>query len=297
MDLTRTGIIGARRKGQTVRLALPPIFFAALALAPISQASGSQSVRIDTRNGTAASLSGLVTVIPAPDSLLLTTRRDWASWPVVYEWRVSLGPTESLAQLSDGSVAVVAPWPPDIIGPGDGTDYTSPAGAPGERDPSADPPPLPASDPYRYSADPDGSMAADEALHDVGPFDPAYPDEYLPDTGSDDPADPDSPANANSGPPPGRDTSDTADASDNERVPEFDHLDALWEAEASRSDQIVALIAAPKATDALGLRVAAWLKVTGPESVELRFGPGFASAFPLTATSSLTFNPDASTLR
>ena len=262
----------------------------------MSQASGPQSARIDADNGTADSLSSFVTVTTAPDSLLLETRRDWALWPAVYEWRVSLGPTESLAQLSDGSVAVVSPWPFDVIGPGDGTDYTSPDGTPGERD-LADPAPLPASDPYRYSADPDGSMAADEALHDVGPFDPAYPDEYLPDTGSDDPSDPDSPANANTGPPPGRDTSDTADASDNEPVPEFDHLDAIYEAEASRSDQIVALIAAPQATDALGRRLAAWLKVTGPESVELRFGPGFASVFPLTGNSSLTFNPDASTAR
>jgi hypothetical protein len=140
-------------------------------------------------------------------------------------------------------------------------------------------------------------MAADEALHDVGPFDPAYSDEYLPDAGSDDPTDPDSPANANSGPPPGRDTSDATDASDNEPVPEFDHLDAIYEAEASRSDQVVALIGAPQATDALGRRLAAWLRVTGPDSVELRFGPVLVSAFPLTATSSLTFNPDAYTPR
>ena len=69
------------------------------------------------------------------------------------------------------------------------------------------------------------------------------------------------------------------------------------EAEASRSDQIVALIGAPQTTDALGRHVAASLRVTGLDSVELRFGPVFASAFPLTATSSLTFNPDAYTPR
>jgi hypothetical protein len=268
----------------------------ALLLAPMSHAFGSQSARIDADSGTAESLGGVVTVTPAPGSLLITTRRDWAPSPVVFEWRVFLRPTESLAQLTGGSVAIVAPWPADVLGPGDGTDYTSPAGTPGERS-LADPAPMSASDPYRYSADPDGSMAADEALHDVGPFDPRYSDEYLPDTGSDDPTDPDSPANANSGPPPGRDTSDATDASDNERVPEFDPLDEIYEAEASRSDQIVALIAAPKATDALGRRVGAWLRVTGPDSVELRFGPGFASAFPLTATSSFTFNPDAYTTR
>jgi hypothetical protein len=262
----------------------------------MAQASGSQSAHIDADHATAESLSSFVTVIPAPGSLLLKTRRDWASSPAVYEWRVLLSPTESLAQLSDGSIAVVAPWPPDVIGPEDGTDYTSPAGTPGERS-VAEPPPLPASDPYRYSADPDGSMAADEALHDVGPFDPAYPDEYLPDTGSDDPDDPDRPANADSGPPPGSDTSDTTDASDNERVPESSPLDPLYEAEGSRSDQVVALIAVPRATDALGRHLDARLKVTGPESVELRFGPEFASAFPFTATSSLTFNPDASTAR
>jgi hypothetical protein len=262
----------------------------------MAQASGSQSARIDADHGTAESLSGVVTVTPAPDTLFLTTRHDWASSPVVYEWWVALSPTESLTQLSDGSVAVVAPWPPDILGPGDGTDYTTPAGTPGERS-LADPPPLPPSDPYWYSADPDGSMAADEALHDVGPFDPRYSDEYLPDTGTDDPTDPDSPTNANSGPPPGSDTSDATDPSDNGPVPEFDHLDAIYEAEASRSDQIVALIGAPQATDALGRRVVVRLRVKGPDSVELRFGPLFVSAFPLTATSSLTFNPDASTAR
>lgn len=240
-------------------------------------------------------MSGAVTVNSAPDSLLLTTRRDWASSPAVYEWRVSLSPTESLVQLSDGSVAVVAPWPADITGPDDGTDYMSPEGSPGEADHTMAP--LPASDPYRYSADPDGSMAADEALHDVGPFDPRYPDEYLPDTGSDYPSDPDSPANANSGPPPGRDTSDPTDASDNEPVPEVDALDAIYEAEASRSDQIVALIGAPQATDAFGRRLPVRLGVKGRDSVELRFGLLFVSAFPLTATSRVTFNPDASTSR
>jgi hypothetical protein len=266
-------------------------------LTPLSQASAPRSGRIDADTGMAVAASRAATVTAAPGGLVLTTRRDWPFWPLKYEWRVSLRPTESLTQLADGSVAVVAPWPPDIIGPGDGTDYRSSASDPGGQAQSLEPPSLPASDPYLHSADPDGSMAADEALHDVGPFDPAYSDEYVPDTGSDDPADPDSPANANSGPPPGRDTSDATDASDNEPVPEFDDLDAIYEVEASRSDQVVALIGAPQATDALGRRVAAWLRVTGPDSVELRFGPLVVSAFPLTATSSLTFNPDAYTPR
>ena len=127
------------------------------------------------------------------------------------------------------------------------------------------------------------------------PSTPATRDEYLPETGSDDPDDPDSPANANNGPPPGSDTSDTVEPSDNEPVPEFSPLDALYEAEASRSDQIVALIAAPHATDALGRRVVARLSVSGSDVVELRVAPVFPPAFPLSATASLTFNPDAST--
>jgi hypothetical protein len=276
-----------------VRLALPAILFTAVLVAPTAEASSALSARLDIDRGKAVSLSSFVTVTESPGSLLLTTRRDWVSSPALSEWKISLGLTESLAQLPDGSVAIVAPWPPDITGPGDGTDYTSPEGSPGETDHTMAP--LPESDPYRYSADPDGSMAADEALHDVGPFDPRYSDEYLPDTESDDPTDPDSPANANSGPAPGPDTSDPIDASDDEYVPESDPLDAIYEAEASRSDQIVALIGAPQASDALGRHVAARLRVTARDSVELRFGPGFVFVFPLTATSSVTFNPDAST--
>lgn len=278
-----------------MRPALPTILFTALLLAPTAQASETQSARVDVDRGKAEPLNGFVTVTATPDGFRLTTRREWPSSPWVYEWKVTLSLTESLAQLPNGGVAIVAPWPPDILGPGDGTDYTPPQGTPGEADHTM--PPLPASDPYRYSADPDGSMAADEAMHDVGPFDPRYSDEYVPDTGSDDPTDPDSPATANSGPAPGPDTSDPVDPSDNEYVPESDPLDAIYEAEASRSDQIVGLIAAPQATDALGRRVVVQLKVKGPSSVELRFTPLFVSAFPLTATSSVTFNPDASTAR
>lgn len=265
---------------------------AALIFTPLSQGFASPSALVEPDTGTAVSLSPSTDATPEPGRVVLTVRREWASSPTQYEWRIALGPTESLAELADGSVAVVAPWPADVLGPGDGTEY--PASDPGETD-FAPPPPLSASDPYRYSADPDGSMAADEALHDVGPFDPRYPDEYLPDTGHDDPDDPDSPANANSGPPPKANTTDTVEPSDNEPVPESSPLDALFEAEALRSDQIVALIAPPAAADALGRRVAARLSVSMPDLVEVRFGAVFTAAFPLSATAAVTFNPDAYT--
>lgn len=277
-----------------LRVVIPATVAAALILTPLSQASAPRSARIEPDAGTAVSLGPYTDVRSKPGRIVLGVRREWASSPTAYELKIALGPTESLAKLPDGSIAIVAPWPADVLGPGDGTDYMSPASDPGERE-LLPPTPLPVSDPYRYSADPDGSMAADEALHDVGPFDPAYPDEYLPDTGSDDRDDPDSPANANSGPPPRADTSDTVEPADNERVPEFSPLDALYEAEASRSDQIVALLAAPQAADALGRRVAARLGTSAPDIVELRFASVFPPAFPVSATSSLTFNPDAST--
>lgn len=267
---------------------------AALIIVPLSAASGSPSAHIYADTGTAESLDASTTVTSAPDSLVLTTQMASQTASTVYGWQVSLGPTEALTQLSDGSVAVVAPWPADVTAPGDGTDYTSPAGAPGPKD-GSDPPPLSESDPYALSADPDGSMAADEALHDVGPFEPAYPDEYVPDTGSDDPSDPDSPANANTGPPPGADTADTTSPSDDEIVPEADRLDALYQAEASRSDQIVALISSPQATDAIGQPVPASLSISAPDTIDVQFGPSLSAAYPFTATSSVTFNPDAET--
>jgi hypothetical protein len=113
----------------------------------------------------------------------------------------SAGPATRPATQVDAGISSTSP--------DDGTDYTSPGSTPGERT-EAPPPPLPDGDPYEFSADPDGSMAADEAQHYVGPFDPAYSEEYLPDPGSDDPTDPESPENANRGPPPGPDTTDTS---------------------------------------------------------------------------------------
>ena len=157
-----------------LRVVIPATFAAALILTPLSQASAFRSARIEADAGKAVSLSLTTEVSSRPDRIVLRVRRDWASSPTVYQWRILRGPTESLAELPDGSVAIVAPWPADVLGPGDGTDYMSPATDPGERE-VAPPAPLPPSDPYRYSADPDGSMAADEALHDVGPFDPALP--------------------------------------------------------------------------------------------------------------------------
>lgn len=275
-----------RMKGPTVRAIVPTTLLAALILAPLSLASGPPSARIDADDATARALTRSSSVASTSDSLIVTARREWAFSPAAPEWRITLSPNESLARLPDGSIAVVAPWPPN---PGDGTYYP-----PEDDSVSRDPPPLPANDPYRYSADPDGSMAADEAQHDVGPFDPAYSDEYLPDPWAvDDPSDPDSPVNANTGPPPEADTSDRLEPSDNEPVAEADALDALYEAEASRPDQIVALIAPPQATDALGRRIPARLTITGRESVELRFEPTLIAALPFTATSRLTFNPDA----
>lgn len=227
--------------------------------------------------------SGRVT--PAADRVL-TARRDWASSPTGYQWRIALSAMESLASLPDGSVAVVAPWPPN---PGDGTYYP-----PEDSSIGRDPPPLPANDPYRYSADPDGSMASEEALHDVWPFDPRYPEEYLPDPWAvGDPSDTDDPVNANSGPPPTTDTSDPVEPSDNEPVPETDPLDAVYNAEDTRTDQVVALIERPHATDALGRAIPARLVITAPEIVELRFAPVLTAAFPFTASARLTFNPDA----
>ena len=208
---------------------------------------------------------------------MLTARRDWAVSPTEYDWRLELSETESLARLPDGSVAVVAPWPP---GSGDGTYY------PPENDSvPRDPPSLP-TDPYRHSADPDGSMAAEEALHNVGPFDPRYPGEYLPDPWADDPTGPEDP-------PPKADTSDPIEPSDNEPVAEVDPLDALIDAEAVRSDQIVALLGVPRATDALGRRIPVRLVINHANTIEVRFEPALAAAFPLTATSRITFNPDA----
>jgi hypothetical protein len=137
-------------------------------------------------------------------------------------------------------------------------------------------------------------MAADEKLHDVGPFDPAYADEYLPDPWAvDDSSDPDSPVDPDAGPPAEADASDPIEPSDNEPVPEVDALDALYDAEASRSDQIVAMIAAPQAKDALGRRIPVQLAITASNTVELRFGPVLAATFPFTASSRVTFNPDA----
>jgi hypothetical protein len=212
-----------------------------------------------------------------------------ASSPTTFDWQVSLGPTESLTQLADGSVAVVAPWPTDVLGPDDGTDYTSSGPAPA-------PQPLPSPDPYEFSADPDGSMAADEAMHNMGPFDPAYADEYIPDFGIDDPSDPDSLENANSGPPPGPDTSDPTDPSDDELVAESDGHDALYAAEESRSDQVVALIAPPHAVDNLGNTVPSSLSITAPDTVKLTVGPVVnGPQYPLLATSGISFNSDADT--
>jgi hypothetical protein len=209
------------------------------------------------------------------EGLRLTARVQEASSPTTLRWHVALGQDETLTQLGNGSIAVVAPWPAD---PGDGTTYPP-------EDTHVMPPP-PADDPYAKSADPDGSMAADEAMHDVGPFDPAYSDEYLPDTGHDAPNDPDSPANANSGPAPGPDTSgDTTDPSDNEVVPESDPTDAVYAAEESRNDQVIALIPAPRAK---GGR--AFFAIVAPDTVELTVGP---SAHPLVVTADVIFNPDA----
>jgi hypothetical protein len=241
---------------------------------PLSRASGPSSAPVATDKGSTQPLTRSTTVRPRSD-LILTAHRERASSPAAYKWHFALSAKESLTKLADGRIAVVAPWPPNE---GDGTDYSSPDGTPGERVTSG-PPPLPASDPYRYSADPDGSMAAEEALHDVGPFDPAYADEYLPDPSSDAAEEPDAPT-------------DGLVPSD-EPVPEMDPLDAIYAAELSRDDQIVALIDSPQATDALGRRVVVRLRITGPDTVEVRFRPSSTAAFPLTATARLTFNPDA----
>jgi hypothetical protein len=270
------------------------ILGAALIVVPLSSATGTPSAKIYADSGTAESLSPSTVVTKTDDGVSLTIQRTSATSPNAYDWQVSLSPTESLTMLSDGSVAVVAPWPADVTGPDDGTDYMSPESA-GDSTEFRDMPPLPLTDPYTSSADPDGSMAADEALHDVGPFDPAYPDEYLPDFGSDDPTDPDSPANANSGPPPGPDTTDTTDPSDDEPVPETDRLDTIYEVEASRSDQIIALISRPQGMDALGQPVPASLHVIAADTVELVFEPAARPTFPLSVTSNVTFNPDADT--
>jgi hypothetical protein len=261
---------------------------AALLLTPASHASGLPSGRIDADKAKAEALTTFTSFTSTRDSLIATARREWASSPTAYEWRFALGASESLARLPDGGIAVVAPWPPDK---GDGTVYPpSDSGQIG----TSDPPPLPADDPYRYSADPDGSMAAEEKLHDVGPFDPRYPDEYLPDPWAiDDATDPDSPINANTGPPPEADTSDPVQPSDNEPVPEVDALDKLYDAEAARSDQVVAMIVPPQAWDLLGRPIPVRLVITAPNAVELRFAPVLTAAFPFTASARLIFNPDA----
>ena len=259
--------------------------FAALILTPFSHASSAPSARVEADTAKLQALTPATTVTPLRDSQIVTTRREWASSATAYEWRFALGAKESLARLPEGSIAVIAPWPPN---PGDGTYY------PPEDPPGREPPPLPANDPYRYSADPDGSMAREEALHDVGPFDPRYPDEYLPDPWAvGDPSDPDDPVNANSGPPPKLDTSDPVERSDNEPVLETDALDAVYNAEAARSDQIVALIERPRARDALGREIPVRLVITQANAVELRFAPVLTAAFPFTASARFVFNPDA----
>jgi hypothetical protein len=223
-----------------------------------------------------------------PDRTTALSVRVGPASPTAFTWHVVLGPTESLTRLGDGRIAVLAPWPPDLVDPEDENDTNYPTY------PVPEAPPLSSSDPYRFSADPDGSMAADEAMHDVGPFDPAYADEYIPDPGRDDPDDLDSPENANSGPPPGPDTSDPVEPSDSEPVSELDPLDALNNVEAARSDQFVALISAPYALDALNRRIPARLTVAGPDMIELTAGPALiAPAYPLVVTSSIVFNPDA----
>ena len=234
------------------------VFAATLVAVPLSRGTTMPSMQIFPDRGTVVSTSSSATVSSTPDRIKLSVHSSLAL-------RVRLGPNESLAQLPDGSIAVVAPWPADLMGPGDGTEYP-----PSETDHR--PAPLPKQDPYAHSADPDGSMTADEAKHDVGPFDPAYADEYKPDPWAEDPAD------ATLGPPPGRDTSDPVEPSDNEVVPESDSLDAIYEVEGSRSDQVVVLIAP-------GQNVV--LRITARDMVEVTLS-GVASI-------GISFNPDADT--
>jgi hypothetical protein len=242
-----------------VRTLVAIVFAATLVVIPLSRGTTTPAVQLFPDRGTAVSTSSSTTVSSTPDGVRLSVHSSLAL-------HVRLRPNESLAQLRDGSIAVVAPWPAELLGPGDGTYYP-----PSETDHR--PAPLPKDDPYAHSADPDGSMAADEAMHDVGPFDPAYADEYKPDLWAEDPAD------VSLGPPPGRDTSDPIEPSDNEVVPASDSLDAIYAIEASRPDQVVALIA-PVGQNAV-------LRITARDMVEVTL-TGVASI-------GISFNPDADT--
>jgi hypothetical protein len=243
--------------------------------------------------GTAQANSTSVSAPVTADGNTISARVDSPSSEPSFIVQIHLSTPESVIQLADGSVAVVAPWPADVTGPDDGSDYTSPSMDPGESDGTVAQAQPAAPDPYDVSADPGGSMAADEASHNVGPFDPAYSEEYTPDTGADSPTDPDTPQNANAGLPPPTDTTDTTDASDDESVAEPNGMDALYSAEELRSDQILGLLGTPTATDSAGHAVPASFSVTTSGRIYLDLAPTASSSYPLVATSAISFNPDA----
>ena len=78
---------------------------------------------------------------------------------------------------------------------------------------------------------------------------------------------------------------DTTNPSDNEVVPESAPTDALYAAEESRDDQIVALIGPLQAKNGR-----AFFTIVAPDNVELTVEP---STSPFLVTAEVVFNPDA----
>jgi len=288
--------------------------------------STSLTVTLDPVEATALDWTTTATPTDVGEAITFSIEDAWAAHSS--SWQVQLPPGDWLQLLSDGSVAVLRPWPTDgpvsadtpttgaeptaSEGTSSASDGTEP-GVSGELTATPDP------DGVYYTDETVSTPSTDESMYaESGYSDPAALDGV-----SDTSAEADAKAAGS-----GDMSSDAQYSSDLEAVydganvahPGADGLSALHDRLASLSGEIVAWLPAPTAVDAAGTSVPAWFSVdgdtitltvdsggwydpnpydsaspsestTGSEDPGYRYPYGYA--YPLQASSEAIANPDA----